>query len=80
MMDWTQYIHSDPDILLGKPVIKGTRLSVDWILRLLAAGWTKQQLFESYPHLTPEALQAVFAFLADYITEEALYTLPQKSG
>jgi uncharacterized protein (DUF433 family) len=79
-MDWTQYIHSDPDILSGKPVIKGTRLSVDWILRLLATGWTEQQLFESYPHLTPEALQAVFAFLADYITEEALYTLPQKSG
>jgi uncharacterized protein (DUF433 family) len=79
-MDWTQYIHSDPDILLGKPVIKGTRLTVDWILRLLATGWTEQQLFESYPHLTPEALQAVFAFLADYITEEALYTLPQKSG
>lgn len=79
-MDWTQHIHSDPEILSGKPVIKGTRLSVDWILRLLAAGWTEQQLFDSCPHLTPEALQAVFAFLADYITEEALYTLPQKSG
>ncbi|HEX8684401.1 MAG TPA: DUF433 domain-containing protein [Ardenticatenaceae bacterium] len=79
-MDWTQHIHSDREILLGKPVIKGTRLTVDWILRLLATGWTEQQLFESYPHLTPQALQAVFAFLADYITEEALYTLPQKSG
>ncbi len=48
-MDWTQHIHSDPEILLGKPVIKGTWLSIDWILRLLTAGWTEQQLFESYP-------------------------------
>ena len=43
-MDWRQYIHSDPEILLGKPVVKGTRLSVEFILGLFAAGWTEQQV------------------------------------
>ena len=39
-MNWETYIHSDPDILVGKPVVKGTRLSVEFILGLLSAGWT----------------------------------------
>jgi uncharacterized protein (DUF433 family) len=78
-MEWQQHIHSDPEILLGKPVIKGTRLSVDFLLRLLAVGWTEQQLLESYPTLTPEALRAVFAFVADVVSEEALYVLADKA-
>ena len=74
-MDWIQHIHSNPEILLGKPFIKGTRLSVDWLLRLLAAGWTEQQLFENYPRLTPEALQAVSAFVCrKHNNGHALYT------
>lgn len=40
-MDWRAYIHSDPEILLGKPVVKGTRLAVEFILRLFAVGWTE---------------------------------------
>jgi len=75
-MDWRLYIHSDPEILLGKPVVKGTRLAVDFILDLFAAGWTEEQVLENYPTLTPEALQAVFAFAAECMREEALYTLP----
>jgi uncharacterized protein (DUF433 family) len=61
-MDWRAYIHADPDILLGKPVVKGTRLAVEFILRLFAAGWTEQQVLESYPSLTPDALRAIFAY------------------
>ena len=61
-MDWREYIHADPNILLGKPVVKGTRLAVEFILRLFAAGWTGQQVLESYPSLTPEALRAVFTY------------------
>lgn len=64
-MDWRPYIHSDPNVLLGKPVVKGTRLAVDFLLRLLAAGWTEQQVLESYPTLTPEALQAALAFAGE---------------
>ena len=54
-MNWHQHIHSDPEVLLGKPVVKGTRLAVEFILQLLAAGWTEQQILENYPTLTPEA-------------------------
>ncbi|MDZ8186530.1 MAG: DUF433 domain-containing protein [Nostoc sp. ChiSLP02] len=75
-MDWQQYIHSDPKILLGKPTVKGTRLSVEFLLGLFAAGWTEQQVLENYPTLTKEALRAVFAFTAECMREESLYTLP----
>ncbi len=64
-MNWQERIHSDPEILLGKPVVKGTRLSVDFILSLFAAGWAEEQVLENYPVLTQEDLRAVFAFAAD---------------
>lgn len=77
-MEWHDYIHSDPDILLGKPVVKGTRLAVEFILRLFASGWSEQQVLASYPTLTPEALGAVFGFAAECMGEEALYALPNR--
>lgn len=58
-MDWRTMIHSDPNILVGKPVIRGTRLSAEFLLDLLANGWTTQQILDSYPSLTPESLAAV---------------------
>ncbi|MEH2260324.1 DUF433 domain-containing protein [Nostoc sp.] len=64
-MDWQQYIHSDPKILLGKPTVKGTRLSVEFLLGLFATGWTQQQVLKNYPTLTSETLKAVFAFTAE---------------
>jgi len=78
-MNWRQYIHSDPEILLGKPVVKGTRLAVDFLLDLFAAGWTEKQVLENYPTLTPQALQAVFAFAAECLREEALYSVPAEA-
>jgi uncharacterized protein (DUF433 family) len=75
-MDWRQYIHTDPEILLGKPVVKGTRLSVDFILRLFAVGWTERQVLENYPTLTPQTLRAVFAFAAESIGEETMFSMP----
>jgi uncharacterized protein (DUF433 family) len=78
-MDWRHYIHSDPDILLGKPVVKGTRLAIDFVLRLFAAGWTEQQVLESYPSLTVESLRAIFAFAAECLSEEALYAMPTET-
>lgn len=75
-MDWREYIHSDPEILLGKPVVKGTRLAIEFILELFAAGWKEEEILENYPTLTPEALQAVFAFVAECMREETLYPLP----
>ena len=69
-MDWREHIVSDSGILVGKPVVKGTRLSVDLILDRLADGWTAEDLFKSYPRLTPEALQAVFAFAAEMLKDQ----------
>ena len=74
-MRWQDHIHTDPAILVGKPIIKGTRLSVDFLLSLLAAGWTEQTILENYPQLSREALQAVFAFTAEVMREEAVYPL-----
>jgi uncharacterized protein (DUF433 family) len=76
VMDWHDHIHSNPKVLAGKPVIKGTRLSVDFVLRLLANGWTGEQLLANYPRLTPEALQACFSFAAECLEEESFYAAP----
>ena len=78
-MDWRDYIHSDPDVLLGKPVVRGTRLAVDFILRLFASGWTEEQVLASYPTLSQNALRAVFAFAAECMSEEAMYALPTEA-
>lgn len=69
-MNWRDHIVSDPEILIGKPVVKGTRLSVELVLDRLADGWTAEDLHQSYPRLTPEALQAVFAFAAEVLKDE----------
>ena len=62
-MNWQEYIHSDPTVLLGKPTIKGTRLSEELILELFELGWTKDKILESYPKLTEANIKAVFAYL-----------------
>ena len=73
-MNWKAHIHSDPKILLGKPVIKGTRLSVEFVLGLFSEGWTEQQIIENYPTLNAESIQAVFAFAAECLKEDVFYT------
>jgi len=74
-MEWHDYVHSDPAVLLGKPVVRGTRLAVDFLLGLFAAGWTQEQVLANYPSLTAEALRAVFAFAAESTQHENLYPL-----
>ena len=64
-VDWRQFIHSDSAVLASKPVVRGTRMSVDFILGLFASGWTEQQVLENYPTLTPDAIRAVLVFAAD---------------
>ncbi len=72
---WGNFIHSDPQVLLGKPVVKGTRLSVEFILGLYAEGWKEDQILENYPNLTKESLLAVFAYTRECMREEFLYPL-----
>jgi len=69
-MNWQNYIVSDKQVLLGKPAIKGTRISVELILELFSAGWTERQVLESYPSVSAESLRAVFAYLKDCIQQE----------
>jgi len=70
--NWSDHVTSDPQVLAGKPVVRGTRLAVDFILGLFASGWTQDQVLENYPSLTPEALKAVFAYAADALHEEVI--------
>jgi uncharacterized protein (DUF433 family) len=79
-INYRNYIHSDQDILLGKPVIKGTRISVEFLLDLLASGWTEQMIFENYPGLTQEHLKAVFAFMSDCFQDGFMYLSLRKSA
>jgi len=62
MQDYRRFITSDPNILFGKPAIKGTRISVEQILDELAGGTTIEELLEEYPRLTREAIHAALAF------------------
>jgi uncharacterized protein (DUF433 family) len=64
-MNWREYIEQNPKILGGKPVFKGTRLSIEFVLERLAAGDTPECLLEQLPTLRPEHLQATFAYAAD---------------
>ena len=74
-MEWRERIHSDTKILSGKPVVRGTRLSVEFLLRLFAAGWTEEQVLRNYPSLEREDLRAVFAYAAEVAQEERGLTL-----
>ncbi|TRZ65876.1 MAG: DUF433 domain-containing protein [Rhodocyclaceae bacterium] len=76
-MEWRNRIVTDPNILVGKPVIKGTRISVELILGWMANGWTFDQLLESYPNITREDIQAALAFAADQLHEENYIPLPK---
>lgn len=71
-MKWQDLIEANPDILAGKPVVKGTRLAVEFLLSLFAEGWTEQQVLENYPQLNRMALLAVFAFSAACLARRAI--------
>lgn len=73
-MNWRDYIVSDDAILLGKPTIKGTRLSVEHLLGLLAQGWDETQLLANYPRLSKGSLQAVFTYIQDCMHDGLLFS------
>ena len=75
-MSWQDRIEVNPKILVGKPVIKGTRLSVEFIAELLAERWTHEQILKSYPQLTGEDIWAVMRYAADVLKQEKVYALP----
>jgi len=79
-MNWQDYIVSDKGILLGKPTIKGTRLSVDHLVGLFAQGWTEEQVLNSYPRLTKDSIQAIFAYLYEGLQDGLFMPTLKKSS
>ena len=74
--DWRSRIAVDPSILAGKPIIKGTRISVELILDFLANGWTIETILENYPQLKKDDIIAVLKYATEILKEERVYPLP----
>ena len=75
-MDWRTRIVVDPKVLVGKPVIKGTRISVELVVDLLGRGYSTPQVLEQYPHVTAEDVQACLAYASEVLRSEKVYALP----
>ncbi len=74
-MEWQERIIVDPAILVGKPVIKGTRLAVEFIVDLLAQGWSEQEILRNYPGLTHADIQACLNYASAILRAEKVYPL-----
>ncbi len=72
-----QLIVSDPKVMMGQPVVAGTRITVDLLLEKLAAGETIEQLLEAHPRLTREAIQAALAFARDALRADVVYPIAE---
>ena len=74
-MDWQERIVIDPQILVGKPVIKGTRLAVEFIIDLLAQGWPEGEILRNYPGLTQQDIRACLAYASNTLRAEKVYPM-----
>jgi uncharacterized protein (DUF433 family) len=64
-MDWQDRITIDPEVLVGKPIVKGTRISVEFVIDLLGRDWTVEQVLKEYDHLKQEDVQACLAYASE---------------
>ena len=78
-MPWQERITADPAVLVGKPVIKGTRLAVEFVVGLLARGWSEDELLRNYPGITRADIQACLQYAQSILESERVYPLPQQS-
>jgi uncharacterized protein (DUF433 family) len=74
--DWRERITVDQKVLSGKPIIKGTRIAVEFILELLANSWSVEDILKNYPQLKREDVAAALKYAAEILKEEKAYTLP----
>jgi uncharacterized protein (DUF433 family) len=74
-MAWQEHISLDPQVLVGKPVIKGTRIAVELVIDLLGKGWTQEQILAGYPHLKAEDIRACLAYASEVLHSERVYPL-----
>lgn len=76
----TSLIQSNPQIMMGKPVIAGTRITVESILERLGAGETPEQIIAAHPRLTREAVLASAAFAAEALHADVVYPLVEQAA
>ena len=74
-MNWHPHITADPAILAGKPILRGTRLSVEFLLGLIADGWEEQDILTNY-RITREQLRACAAYARERVSEESAWAVP----
>ena len=74
-MDISKHIEINPKVLMGKPVIKGTRISVEQILEKLSAGETENEILKAHPHISTEDIKAALAFAAQSLKGENIYPI-----
>ena len=80
-MDRTEkLIVSDPNVMMGKPVVLGTRITVELILEKLSAGETVEQILDAHPRLTREAIQAALAFAAEALRADVVYPIAEPAA
>jgi uncharacterized protein (DUF433 family) len=75
-MVWNDRICADPEVLVGKPVIRGTRIAVEFVVDLRGRGWTTEQVLREYDHLAPDDVQACLAYASEVLKSERVYILP----
>jgi len=73
-VNWREHITVDPTVLVGKPVIRGTRLAVEFILGLIAQGWPEQEITRNY-QITPEQVRACVAYAQERLNEERVFAV-----
>ena len=74
-MDWKERIVIDPKILVGKPTVKGTRISVEFVVGLLADGWSESDILHSYPTLSEPDIRACLRYASAILQAEKVYPL-----
>jgi len=74
-VDWPERITIDQNVLVGKPVIRGTRLSVEFIIDLLAEGWSSEEIVMNYPGVAAENIQACLSYASAMLHAEKVYPL-----
>jgi uncharacterized protein (DUF433 family) len=74
-MNWEDRITADPNILLGKAIIRGTRIAVEFLLELLAQGWSHDEILRNYPQLKSDDIQAALHYAVDAVRQERVFPL-----
>jgi len=74
-VSWNERIELNPEILAGKPVIKGTRLAVEFVVDLMAQGWTEDEIIRNYPTLSTDDIRACLQYASAALQDEKVYPL-----